>query len=558
MKFFRFGCWLLVWTLFALPALSAPDRATWSARLEPAEVRAGESAQVVVVAKLEAPWHVYSTTQPKGGPIKTTINLLSPSPLIATGAVVQPPPIQQLDPGFHITVEFYEGAVAFGIPVKVVAGQSGAQKATVQVRFMMCKEGLCLAPKTITLPVSFTIASGAARPDHLAAITSVPPQPPGAKNGVGAATSAADNPDLFSSGAATGSGAQSTPPNSEGDIAHRVQSAQNAGLGPFLWCALSAGFLALLTPCVFPMIPITVSFFAKQQEGAGASRIAGPVAYCCGIIGTFTGIGLLISAIFGASGITKFAANPWINLGMAALFILLALNLFGVYEVVVPPALLSRIQPQRIDTSPGAKRRGNLAAPMLMGLAFTLTSFTCTVPFVGTLLVATAKGGALWPFLGMLAFSTAFASPFFLLALFPQWLARLPKAGSWLVSVKAYMGFLELAAALKFLSNADYVWQKGWLTRPVFLSVWSTLALVASFYLLRWLRLPHDADTSKPGIFRRTLGVATAGVGIYLLATIGGASLGEFDAYLPPRDYGIGGAYAATVSGQPGSVQWIK
>lgn len=543
--------WLLLLLLWTLPAAALPDKATWSAHLEPGEVRAGEAAQVVVMAKIDAPWHVYSTTQGPGGPVKTTLSLLSNPALTTTDQPLQPPPIRQRDPGFGIMIEFYEGAVSFGLPVKVGAGAVGAQKAAIQARFMLCNAATCLAPKTITIPVSFIVTPGAARPDHLATITVVPAQPPGAKGEAGAAPGASITAPQ-GVGATTNDGAGSAP---NGDIAHQVQSAQRAGVGTFLWLALSTGFLALLTPCVFPMIPITVSFFSKQQADTGIQRLAGPAAYCLGIIGTFTGLGLIISAVFGASGITKFAANPWINLSMAALFILLAFNLFGVYEVVVPSAILSRVQPQM--GGGGAKSKGRFLTPLLMGLAFTLTSFTCTVPFVGTLLVATAQGGALWPCLGMLAFSAAFASPFFLLALFPQWLASLPKAGSWLVSVKAYMGFLELAAALKFLSTADLIWQKGWLTRPVFLSIWSTLALVAGFYLLRWLRLPHDDSTHKPGAARRVFGVATAAAGVYILAGITGASLGEFDAYPPPRDYGMKEAYAAS-DPQRVQTQWIK
>ncbi|HVF85666.1 MAG TPA: cytochrome c biogenesis protein CcdA, partial [Abditibacteriaceae bacterium] len=327
---------------------------------------------------------------------------------------------------------------------------------------------------------------------------------------------------------------QAASGDSSNDIAGQVRQAQSNGIGSFLLLAMTMGFAALLTPCVFPMIPITISVFSKPEDGTPKRDLSAPVAYCLGIIGTFTLIGLVVSGIFGASGITRLAANPWLNIAMATLFTVLALNLFGVFEIMVPSRILQRVQPQT-----GAQSsRSRLVVPLLMGLTFTLTSFTCTVPFVGTLLVATSKGSAWWPLLGMLAFSSAFALPFFLLALFPQWLSRLPKAGSWMVSVKATMGFLELAAALKFLSQADFVWNLGWLTRPVFLSLWSTLALVAGFYLLRWLRLPHESSTGKPGLTRRALGLAFCATGVYLLAGTGGRSLGILDGYPPPADYG--------------------
>ena len=244
--------------------------------------------------------------------------------------------------------------------------------------------------------------------------------------------------------------------------------------------------------------------------------------------------------LFGASGLSLFAANPFVNIALATLFFVLALNLFGVFEIIVPSSVLNKVQPTG---------KSGLLAPLLMGFAFTLTSFTCTVPFVGTTLVSAATAGPLYPAIGMLAFSTAFALPFFLLALFPSYLANLPRAGQWLVSVKAFMGFLELAAALKFLQVADYSLQLGILTRPIFLAIWFTIAVVAGFYLLRVVRLPGDTGTQKPGPGRLALGVATLGVAGWLLAANNGVSLHDLDAYLPPRDYGAQTKIAS---------QWIK
>ncbi len=526
-------------TLRAAP----PEKVHWQARLEPADARAGEGAQIVVTAKIDKGWHLYSLTQPPGGSLPTFIELLSGKTLTA-GKTVQPAPLKKRNDVFKITDELYENAVAFAIPVKIAPNAKGTQAARVRVRFMACTEKVCLPPAQKILPVQFAIAPGAARPDHAAPLSTVPAQPPGAVNGEtkGQVTSDATAPPAGTSSEQV-DGA---------DIEGRIKAAQGSGVLRFIGLALTMGCLALLTPCVFPMIPITVSFFTKRQEQGGARGLAGPVAYCLGIIGTFTGIGMLVTLLFGASGITRFAANPWLNLLMAAIFILLALNLFGVFEIVVPGWLLDRVQPQTAMAARGG-HKPSLWAPVLMGLAFSLTSFTCTVPFVGTLLVATATGGALWPMLGMLAFSTAFAAPFFLLALFPQYLAKLPKSGGWLVSVKAFMGFLELAAALKFLSNADLVWQLQVLTRPVFLSLWSTIFLVAGCYLLRWLRLPKDDGVARIGPLRRALGLATVALGVWLLSAASGRPLNKFDldSYLPPREYG---APAGTVTGQ---TKWI-
>ncbi len=510
-----------------LPLYAAPVKVHWTAQVKPQDVRSGESAQVILTAKIDEGWHLYSLTQPAGGSLPTTIELVRGAALKSNGKVLQPAPEKKPNAAFKIVDELYEKSVSFGIPV-MVTGKAGAQKAKAKVRFMVCNEKTCLPPKTEEIAVAFTVAEGAPRADHLTPVSLVPAQ----ENGAPAA--------------------QSTPPkNSDApdDIAKRVNTAKSSGIFSYVLLALTMGFIALLTPCVFPMIPITVSFFTKQQEKQGGRGLRGPIAFCLGIILTFTGIGLLISIVAGAAGITRFAANPWLNLVMAAIFVGLALNLFGVFEIVVPPALLDRVQPK---TAMGKNEKPSLLAPILMGLAFSLTSFTCTVPFVGTLLVSTAQGDLLWPAIGMLAFSSAFAAPFFLLALFPQWLSKLPKSGSWLVSVKAYMGFLELAAALKFLSTADYVWQLKWLTRPMFLSIWSTIFLVAGFYLLRWLRLPQETDGKAPGIGRRALGIATIGAGIYLLAAISSAPLGALAAYPPPPEYG---APAGTHSG---NIVWMK
>jgi thiol:disulfide interchange protein len=504
----------LLLLLLAPSVMAAPNPVTWTARLEPRDVRAGEGAQVVVEAKVEKPWHIYSLTPREDGPRPTRIELVPTRALSAASGAVQPGPHRERDKGFDIDVELYEGGAAFGLPVKVAAGTAGAQQAKVKVRYQACiTDGQCLPPATVEVPVSFTVAAGPARADRQQPVTAVPAQPS----------------TYVPPGGAHGGASPPAAPGTDPGINRQIEQAQSGGFLPFLWLSITMGFLALLTPCVFPMVPITVSFFAKQQEASPRAGMGGAVAYCLGIIGTFTGLGLLMSIVFGAAGISRLATNPWINLGLAVLFIVLALNLFGAFEIVVPGWLIEKTQ--------SGAQRGSFIGPLLMGLTFTLTSFTCTVPFVGTLLATTATGNWFWPIVGMLGFSTAFASPFFLLALFPQWLARLPKSGSWLVTVKAYMGFLELAAAVKFLSNADLVKTWGLLTRPVFLALWVTIAFVAACYMLGWLRLPHDAGSVQIGLLRRVMGLATAVAGVYCLAGINGKSLGEMDAFLPPDPY---------------------
>lgn len=516
MKIPRLGLFLLVLLAFGgtlNPQAHAQNPVKWSALAVTSDARAGEVAKVELKATLEEGWHIYAPTTPAGGPIPTKIELSPGSKMTVAGKIAQPQPIRKMDAGFGIETETFENAVTFGVPLRFASGAKTPLKGTFRVRFQACNARLCLPPKTISVPFALTLQSGAARADRQKAALS-------------SATSSAG-----SAPKAKGDAAQTQKPIN-------IRNTGSGGVLALVATAFGAGFLALLTPCVFPMIPITVSIFTPKK--GEKKSLAGPVAYCAGIIGTFTLVGVLVSVLFGASGLNQFAANPLVNIALGTLFLVLALNLFGAFEILVPSSVLNRVQP---------RGKTGLIAPFLMGLAFTLTSFTCTVPFVGTTLTATATQGVWLPALGMLAFSTAFALPFFALALFPGALSKMPRAGEWLVSVKAFMGFLELAAALKFLQNADLTLGLGLITRPVFLALWFTIALVAGLYLLRVLRLSKDSPDQKIGPLRRTFGLATLGVAGWILTAFNGGSLRDLNAYLPPRDYGQKTAVAS---------RWVK
>ena len=309
------------------------------------------------------------------------------------------------------------------------------------------------------------------------------------------------------------------------------------------------GFLALLTPCVFPMVPITVSFFTKREQRTNAAAVRQALVYCFGIIFTFTGLGLALTLIAGPAGINRLAASPWMNLFLTTLFVVFALNLFGMFEIRIPSHWLSSIDRRA--------QGGTTAATLLMGLTFTLTSFTCTAAFVGTVLVAATQGEWFWSAVGMLAFSTAFALPFFLLAIFPQWLHSLPSSGGWLNSVKVVMGFLELAAAFKFLSNVDLVWGWNTVSRNLVLAGWIAIAIVTTIYLLGKFQLPHDTPVERLGVMRMLVATFFLGLAFYLLAGLFGARLGELDAFLPPASVGATGLIAkeGAAGGQPG--RWL-
>ncbi len=516
----RVGLAALLLLVSAVAFASPESKTKWTARLEQSDVRAGESAQIVLSATLDTGWHMYALDSPADATIPTTIRLAAATKLIKVNSkITQPAPIIHHDTNFNADLRYFSGAVAYGIPINVVANAKGEVKAVVEVKIQTCNDSICLPPESISVPVTFKVSSGPARTDRKAAITTVPKQPAGYIKPDAKPVTSVKKQDAIGSVAAT----------SSNETENEINIAKRKGLLSFLWLSMLAGFAALLTPCVFPMIPITVSFFSKRKSNDGANPVAGPIAYCLGIISTFTGVGLLFAVVFGATKIQTFAAHPITNLLLGILFVVLAANLFGAYEIILPSSLVNKAN--------AGTRKGGLVGPYLMGVTFTLTSFTCTVGFVGYLLVSASQGGLFYPIVGMLGFSSAFALPFFLLALFPQYLSQMPKSGQWLVSVKAFMGFLELAAALKFLSNADLSLQKGLLTRPVFLAIWAAIFAVAAIYLLGWLRMPHDDTDQKIGIPRRLLAVGTAVVAFWFLGAMNGQSLGTLEAFPPPDPY---------------------
>ncbi|MFQ6608928.1 MAG: protein-disulfide reductase DsbD family protein [Fidelibacterota bacterium] len=298
--------------------------------------------------------------------------------------------------------------------------------------------------------------------------------------------------------------------------------------GSFILLSISMGLLALLTPCVFPMIPITISYFTKQGEIEGRNPLKQASVYSVGIIATYSVLGLFLAVTLGASGANQLAANPWVNLFIGGLFIYFALSLFGMYEIQLPSSLRQFALKQ--------EGRGGYVGTMFMALTFTLTSFTCTVQFVGLLLVRAVQGEWFWPALGMLIFSAAFALPFFFLALFPQYLARMPKSGGWLNSVKVVMGFLELAAAFKFLSNTDLVWQWNFFTRPLVLTAWVVIVFLTGLYILGKIRLPHDSPVETVGVPRLIFSIILLTFSIYMARGIVGQPIhGLIDSYLPPK-----------------------
>ena len=295
----------------------------------------------------------------------------------------------------------------------------------------------------------------------------------------------------------------------------------------FLWLAATTGLLSLLTPCVFPMVPVTIAYFSSPS-GDSSLSLRRPLLFGLGIVATFTLLGLALAAVFGAAGLNRFAADPWVNLVLAALFLVFAANLFGWLATPVPWKLANAADRASRGAAPGS----SLGA-LVMGATFTLTSVTCTAPFVGTLLVLASRGSWATPVVGMIVYSTAFAFPFVLLALVPRSVSSLPRAGAWMQTLRVLIGLLEVAASIKFLSNTDMVLGWGIFTRDALLLAWSALALAGAAYLARGARAR---------IQKRDLGLETivAIAGALLLAGWLASGLNErrrldqIEAFLPP------------------------
>ena len=573
---------LFVACLWLFPSTAqAQNPVTWSLQINaPGSLKPGDKLTAKVTAQIQGGWHLYSLTQGAGGPVPTRITLPEGQPFKLTGSAQGPRPRVSMDPNFEINTETYESAVTFSVPI-TVAGDvtAGPQTLNVNVRFQTCNDKNCLPPRTVKLNASLTIvALGVvapastqfeATPDAKSSPTVGPasasannnksqPSPTPATSVSETAASGKQDAATQTSPATGANGPQTTAANPV--IMNAGGRAPTGSLWSFIWLAMTVGALSLLTPCVFPMVPITVSYFTNHAAGNRRGAVRDASIYAVGIILTFTALGVALAVLFGAAGINKFAANPWINLLITGIFLAFALSLFGAFNLQVPSSILTKLDAlSRREEGGGG---GHIIALLLMGLTFSLTSFTCTAPFVGTLLVMAAQGKWIFPVVGMLAFSTVFALPFFILALAPQLVSQLPKSGGWLNSVKVVMGFLEIAAAMKFLSNADLVWRWSIFTREVVLASWVAVALLIALYLLGKFQLSHDTPTQHIGAVRLMIALVSLAFSFYLLTGLFGRRLGELESFLPPATENSAGTVLAGGSNRValatnGELTWI-
>ena len=305
-------------------------------------------------------------------------------------------------------------------------------------------------------------------------------------------------------------------------------SEEEMGLWSIFIIAFFSGFAALLTPCVFPMIPMTVSFFTKQSKSKGAG-IRNAIFYGVSIIVIYVLLGVFVTWLFGADALNALSTNVWFNLGFFILLVVFAASFLGAFEIMLPNSWANKVDSQA--------DRGGVIGILFMALALAIVSFSCTGPIVGTLLVQAASKGGIAPIVGMLGFSLALALPFMLFAMFPGWLNSLPKSGGWLNTVKVVLGFLELALAFKFLSNADLVLQLHLLEREVFLAIWIAIFGTLALYLFGKITLPHDSPLTHISVGRLSMGLVVLSFTVYMIPGLWGAPLKLINAFPPPMEY---------------------
>ena len=482
----------------------------FTASVTPSPARIGEVVTVTVKAAIDPGWHVYSVVPAATGPAATAITSWDGGTPV--GPTTEDAPVQKFDANFQTQVAYHEEEATFQRQFRI----TGTAGKSATLHYQTCNDHICLPPTDVMLPVSLTLAAGAVRPDFIA------PGPTAEGGGT---------PPLHPTSVGAGSPRPVSPATSP-------VSSPTGGLALFLLAALGAGLLALITPCVFPLIPITLTNFVKQANGDKGKLVRLSGGYALGIVALYVALGGIVTATVGATGINKVAANPYVNLGIFVVFVVFALSFFETIQLTLP-ANLTAMQA-------AGKRHGGTLGLVLLGVTFVLASFTCTAPFVGTLLVAAAGGERFRPLLGTLVFALAFVSPFLVFAAFPQWISRIPKGGLWLARVKAVLGFIEIAAALKFLSNADQVWNWRLLTQPVLLAAWAVIFVCAGLYLWGTLRFGVVAELEKPGARvsapRRAFATLFLLLALYCFWGLAGRQVALLSAFLPPDGYGGAGS----------------
>ncbi len=490
----------------------------WNIRLEDNSLRVGDEATVVLEAQIPLGWYVYSNDFDKSlGPLLTEFIPAPSTDFSVAGKLRAIQPKKKYDEVWEGDVTFFIGKGRFEQPVKLL---STAGKVTGSLEYQMCSDltGQCINYELdIELPFTATESPAIVEEDLQ-------------KEASSRDTSLLEK-DLLPN---TSTSEEIIPEETIAKVAAPEEvpttnmfagDEETASLWGFMVLAFLAGLAALLTPCVFPMIPMTVSFFTGRSK-TRSEGIRQAFIYGISIIGIYTVAGTAVAAIQGPE-FANWLATHWVpNVFFFGIFVVFALAFLGMFELTLPSSFVNKIDAKA--------EKGGLGGVFFMAFTLVLVSFSCTGPIVGSILISSAGGELVKPVLGMFSFGLAFAIPFTLFAIFPEWMQRLPKSGGWLNTVKVVLGFLELALAFKFLSIADLVYHWGILDRDVFLAIWIVIFSALGLYLLGKIRLPHDSKMEHLGVPRLLLALLTFVFVVYMIPGLWGAPLKLLSGYLPP------------------------
>ena len=517
----------LVFFIFAFAKGNAQilEPVKWNAKIEK---KSGSNAIVIFDAIIEKDWHMYSQFTPEGGPLPLEIVFKNQKGnYILVGKAKEGKTKTAFNDIFGVNETFFEGKAH--IEQEITITNPNLKTVDVDFDFQVCKEVCINSNKkfSIVIPASF----------NMKAVATVSEVKEDETKRTGLAIDTIEKVVVPSKEKAKTEVAKTSQKQ---DI---PTPAPQRSLWSIFFIAFLSGFAALLTPCVFPMIPMTVSFFTKQSK-TRAAGIRNAIIYGISIILIYVILGFSVSWIFGADALNSLATNVYFNILFFILLVVFASSFLGAFEIMLPNSWANKVD-QQAD-------KGGIIGILFMALALAIVSFSCTGPIVGSLLFEAATNGFLGPIIGMFGFSLALALPFMLFAMFPGWLNSLPKSGGWLNTVKVVLGFLELALAFKFLSNADLVLQLHLLEREIFLVIWIAIFGALALYLFGKITLPHDSPLHHISVGRLYLGLTVLAFTIYLIPGLWGAPLKLISAFPPPPQYsespfGVGGAGASNV-----------
>jgi thiol:disulfide interchange protein DsbD len=488
---------LLLITFFAQGQILNPVK--WKSKVVQ---KSDTEFELVMEATIENEWHMYSQYTPDGGALPTVFNFKNAKGnYTLVGKTKESAYKKVFNDIFEVDEYYFAKTAQFKQVIKVT--NTKLKEVKVYVEYQACKEQCIQQDNTFT----FQLPEIKITNDQAVLTAS------------DSTTQKVDSVSTVQSSNVSENKAQKS---------NETPVEEKKGLWSIFFLAFIGGFAALLTPCVFPMIPMTVSFFTKQSKTKAEGK-KNAVLYGVSIILIYVILGSLVTGIFGADSLNALSTNVWFNLIFFGLLVFFAASFLGAFEIVLPNSWANKVD-QQAD-------RGGFVGILFMALALAIVSFSCTGPIVGTLLVESASKGGLAPIVGMLGFSSALALPFMLFAMFPGWMNTLPKSGGWLNTVKVSLGFLELALAFKFLSNADLVVQAHLLEREVFLGIWIAIFGTWAVYLFGKLTLPHDSPISHLSIGRLFMAIFVTLFTIYLIPGLWGAPLKIISGFPPPMTY---------------------